>query len=331
MPGAHEGRKSYTALHLSLVGIYTAGLAYEIEIPDHLIRSLLEAALSNEPSGSRTLQNTGASAAYAMGASDRERERLMRQGTILREPLAAAFRAAGITPGMRVLDIGSGVGDVSILAAEMVGTSGSVVGLDRDAASIAWATRRVAEAGFANIQFRAGEFGEFSDPQPFDALVGRFILMYLPDPVATLRHLGKYLRGGARIAFMELDLTVPSSRLPATPDYRIHETWMSEVFRRSGVRVDMGMRLYHTYRDAGFVDSATLVSHLSGCGVSRAMIDYVVETVRSILPKILEFGIATREEVGIDTLAERMEAQVREADPQWVGTRYIGGWATKPG
>jgi SAM-dependent methyltransferase len=78
---------------------------------------------------------------YAMGSTDRERQRLMRQGEVLREPLAAAFRAAGIGPGMRVLDIGSGAGDVALLAAELVGPTGSVVGLDRDAASVAWETR----------------------------------------------------------------------------------------------------------------------------------------------------------------------------------------------
>jgi hypothetical protein len=69
------------------------------------------------------------------------------------------------------------------------------------------------------------------------------------------------------------------------------------------------MRLYHTYRDAGFVDSATMISHLSRCGVNRQMVDYFVETIRSLPPKILQFGIATPEEVGIDTLAERMERQ----------------------
>jgi len=45
----------------------------------------------------------------------------MRQGAFLRDITATAFRAAGIGPGMRVLDIGSGVGDVALLAAELAG------------------------------------------------------------------------------------------------------------------------------------------------------------------------------------------------------------------
>ncbi len=59
----------------------------------------------------------------ALGATDRERERLMRQGGFLRELTAAGLRAAGITTGMRVLDLGSGAGDVGMLAADLVGTS----------------------------------------------------------------------------------------------------------------------------------------------------------------------------------------------------------------
>jgi ubiquinone/menaquinone biosynthesis C-methylase UbiE len=267
---------------------------------------------------------------YALGSSDRERQRLMQQGAVLREPLAAAFRAAGLAPGMRVLDIGSGAGDVAMLAAEFVGPTGSVVGLDRDPGSVAWATRRVADAGIKNIRFQAAEFHQFTDAQPFDALVGRFILMYLPDPIAILRHLATQLRSGAVIVFMEPDFDVPSRLVPEMPEFRRCGEWVGEALRRSGARVDMGMRLYHTYREAGFVETATLVSHMSGCGIRREMIDYFVETIRSILPKIEQYGIATREEVQIDTLAGRIEAAARATDPQWVATRHISAWAKKP-
>src|SRR5215467_1949832 len=269
-------------------------------------------------------------ASYAMGSTDRERQRLMLQGGILRQPLEAAFRAAGITTGMRVLDIGCGAGDVAMLAADLVGPKGFIVGLDRDAASVAWATRRVAEAGRTNIQFRAVEFDQFTDAAPFDALIGRFILLYLPDPVATLQHLAPSLRSGATIVFMEPDFTVPSSVYPPMPDFKDCGQWVTEALRRSGARVDMGMRLYHTYRDAGFLDTKTMVSQLSGCGVTRQMVDFFAETIRSLLPKIVEYGIATPEEVQIDSLGDRMFAAAREADPQWVGTPYISAWARKP-
>ncbi len=267
---------------------------------------------------------------YAMGSTDRERQRLIRQGAILRGFLEMAFRAAGIGPGMRVLDIGSGVGDVSLLAADLVGPQGAVVGVDRDPENVAWAVKRAVAADCSNIHFLASEFSKFTDAQPFDALVGRFILMYLPDPVATLKLLSRQLRSGAAIAFCEPDYTVLSTVVPEIPLLRQCEEWLREAFRRSGARVDMGMRLYQTFRDAGFVDTGITVSQLSGCGARREMIEFFVEGVRSILPKIEQFRIATREEVNIDSLADRLEAHAREVDPQWVSIRYISAWARKP-
>src|SRR4029077_5990709 len=112
-------------------------------------------------------------------------------------------------------------GAVCVVAADLVGPTGSVVGIDRDPASVAWASNRIAEAGYANIRFQTTEFHDFADSQPFDALVGRFILMYLPDPAATLRHLSQQLRPGAVIAFMEPDFTVDSSVFPEMPELRI--------------------------------------------------------------------------------------------------------------
>lgn len=265
-----------------------------------------------------------------MGFTDRERERLMRQGAIMREPTAATFRAAGIAPGMRVLDLGSGAGDVAMLAADLVGPTGSVLGLDRDVDSVAWAARRVTEAGYTNVRFQAGEFNEFTDPSQFDALVGRFILMYLPNPAAMLARLSPHLRSGSVIAFFEPDYTVLSVTIPDVPLFRQCEEWFVAAMRASGACVDMGMRLHQTYCKAGFMKAGSLVSHMSGCGVQPELTQFYCETIRSILPKIEQHNIASGDEVDIDTLADRLESAARTADPQWVGVRYIGAWAKKP-
>ncbi len=287
--------------------------------------------MANEPSASAPATGSASQASdYAMGSTDRERQRLMRQGAILRGFLASAFRTAGIEAGMRVLDLGCGVGNVAMLAADLVGPTGSVVGIDRDAASVAWARKRVSDAGYANIRFQTTEFHDFADSEPFDALVGRFVLLYLPDPAGTLRHLSQQLRSGAVIAFMEPDFTVDSRIFPDMPQFKDCGRWISEALRRSGARIDMGMRLYAACRDAGFVKTATEVSHLSGCGCSREMADFFAETIRSILPKIIQYGIATAEEVQVDKLADRMHAACRDIDPQWVGSRCISAWARKP-
>ena len=74
---------------------------------------------------------------------------------------ARLLRDAGIRPGMHVLDVGSGAGDVSLIAAELVGPSGSVIGVDRDGPSVELAGRRARAAGLTE-KFS----GPWSGPAP---------------------------------------------------------------------------------------------------------------------------------------------------------------------
>ncbi len=112
---------------------------------------------------------------YALGSTDAEHERLIRQAARLTPLTERLFREAGIGAGQRVLDLGSGVGDVAMLAARLVGPSGEVVGIERDPRSIARARARVAEAGLRNVSFIESDVSQIPDCKFFDAAVGRFI------------------------------------------------------------------------------------------------------------------------------------------------------------
>src|SRR6266403_1921093 len=161
------------------------------------------------------------------------------------------FRDAGVGPGQRVLDIGSGVGDVAMLAAKLVGPSGEVVGVERDPGSIARARARVADVGLRNVTFTQSDVSQISSSKPFDAVVGRFILMFLPDPLAVLRSLTPLVRPGGVVAFHELSwapFLLLAARLPLwfAATSVIHET-----FRRSGANTEMGFALYQIFQQAG--------------------------------------------------------------------------------
>src|SRR5262245_65765231 len=99
---------------------------------------------------------------YVLGRSVHEYERLMLQARMLRPYTEKFFRAAGLVPGMRVLDVGSGVGDVALLAADIIGPGGRVLGIDRDADALANARRRTEEQGCASwVEFEASNLDEF--------------------------------------------------------------------------------------------------------------------------------------------------------------------------
>src|SRR5262249_22021 len=140
---------------------------------------------------------------YPLGHTDAEHERLIRQAACVGPITERFFREAGIGPGQRVLDLGSGAGDVAVVVARTVGPSGEGGGIGGDRNSIAKGSARVIEAGFHNVIFKESNVNEILDEKPFDAAVGRFILMYLPDPVATLRSISQVVRPGGVIVFQE--------------------------------------------------------------------------------------------------------------------------------
>src|SRR5512132_1363551 len=143
------------------------------------------------------------SADYPLGNTDAEHERLIRQAARVAPVTERFFREAGIELGQRVLDLGFGVGDVAMLVARLVGPSGEVVGVERDPRSIARARARVLEAGLRNVSFTQSDVSQISASEPFDAAVGRFILMWLPDPAPVLRQLSLLVRPGGVVAFQE--------------------------------------------------------------------------------------------------------------------------------
>src|SRR5262249_61194539 len=90
---------------------------------------------------------------YVLGATSHEHDRLIRQALILEPFTERLLHDAEIGPGLRVLDIGSGVGDVAMIAARLVGPSGAVVGVEPEAATLSVARARAATAAICNLSF----------------------------------------------------------------------------------------------------------------------------------------------------------------------------------
>src|SRR6185503_9827215 len=100
-------------------------------------------------------------ASYVMGHDDRERRRLSLQASILNPLSDHLLRRAGVSAGLRVLDIGCGVGELSMVAARLVGRSGRVTGIDIDEGALALAAARAREQGLNHIDFVHGDICAF--------------------------------------------------------------------------------------------------------------------------------------------------------------------------
>jgi 2-polyprenyl-3-methyl-5-hydroxy-6-metoxy-1,4-benzoquinol methylase len=126
---------------------------------------------------------------YVLGHADVEVQRLLLQGRLYNHYTEHALRLAGLRPGMRVLDVGCGPGEVSFVAARLVGRNGSVLGIDAAADIIEVARARAAAQDLRHVSFQATPIAEVVLDEPVDAVIGRLILMHLPDPASALRQL----------------------------------------------------------------------------------------------------------------------------------------------
>lgn len=258
-----------------------------------------------------------------------EPERLTVETRAYQQFTRELLQDAGLRPGMRVLEIGTGSGDVAMLAAEMVGPNGQVIGVDQSCETIEQAKERARSRGLENVQFECASLQEpLSVGSDFDALVGRLVLMYLPTPAVHLRRLVRHVKPGGFVAFQEINLLGARS-VPSTPTLELAENWVRETFARSGIEVQMGPKLHGVFRAAGLPSPEMRVDGLISAseGVVPAL---MTDVIRTILPMIEHIGLATRDEVDIDTLEDRMRAELEAEDATLSSPLLVGAWARLP-
>ncbi len=268
--------------------------------------------------------------AYLMGRSEAETRRLMAQHQLYSRFTRRLLEDAGIAEGMKVLDVGSGAGDVALLAAELVGPRGSVVGVDQDPGVLDTARARAEASGLTNVSFHAGDLSEGVTDDDFDAVVGRLVLLYVPDPAETLRVLVERLKPRGIVAFGEFNF-LPESMVtrPPTPSGESLWAWMQAVVGGIGLDPATGYHLRNTFLDAGLPDPEMNVCAPVGGGPDFPGYDYGAESLRSMLPLILKLGIATEEEVEIDTMAQRLRAEVVASGGVIKTPELVGAWTRK--
>jgi SAM-dependent methyltransferase len=275
-----------------------------------------------------TNTNFGA-ASYALGYAENEQRRLMHQAALLAPCTERLFRAAGIGPGDHVLDIGSGIGDVSILVSHLVGPTGAVIGVERDPNSIAKAEARVAAASLRNVSFLQLDAGAAAIPRGFDAIVGRFILMYLPDPVQALRSLKIHLRPGGAIAFLEPSWKAVRAISKHLPLYSACAAVIVDSFKSCGANPEMGTAMHKAFLRAGLPEPNMHIDTFLGADpdFARAMCDLL----RSLEPRARANGVSLERIGHPDTLEERLLAELRDSGEAiaWL-CGHVSAWCHLP-
>jgi SAM-dependent methyltransferase len=271
----------------------------------------------------------GGQSFYALGHSEQELQRLSHQGQVFGPFTRRLFEEAGVSQGMSVLDVGCGSGDVAFLAADLVGPSGEVVGVDRERTAVDWANARAHSRGTRNVKFVEGDPAEMEFDQQFDAVVGRLVLMYYPDPVDTVRKLMRHVRPGGLLVFQEIDLANACS-MPVAPLFERSMTWIKQTLSGTGARIQMGLELYPVFVAAGLPGPSMRIDALICGGPQCPLFEVVAELIQSLLPVMEELNIASAAEAQVSTLAERMRDEVVALNGIVRSAGFIGAWSRKP-
>lgn len=261
---------------------------------------------------------------YPLGSADSEHERLIRQAAWVAPHTERFFRQAGIAPGQRVLELGSGVGDVAAIVGRLVGASGEVLGVERDDRSLARARARMQELGLPQVHFLHTDVTALPADQPFDAAVGRYILMYLKEPAAVLRGLAQRVRPGGVIAFLDTSFRSFLEECEGLPLWRDAARIMTETFRRSGTNTEMGAQLPAAFLGAGLPEPRTETYALTGSE------HWMADVLASLRPQIEELRLPTGTLGELGTLHERLMEEVRSRGRAVPLPQMMGAWVRVP-
>jgi ubiquinone/menaquinone biosynthesis C-methylase UbiE len=263
---------------------------------------------------------------YALGHDNVEVQRLLLQGRLYNDYSEHALQLAGLRPGMRVLDVGCGPGDVSFIAARLVGRRGTVLGVDAAPEMIALARARADKQGLSTVHFTQAAIDAVAVDEPFDAIVGRLILMHLPDPVATLRQLSTLVRPGGVIAFSENDIPEAGS-IPDIPLFSQVTAGIARAFEAMGLSPRFGTTLHTIFADAGLGSPQLTLGTPIGTAADFDILAYAAEVWRLISPIAQQQGFAIDELADIDNFVPRFREQALAANAVITMPPLITAWA----
>jgi ubiquinone/menaquinone biosynthesis C-methylase UbiE len=214
------------------------------------------------------------------------------------------------------------------MAAQIVGPTGSVIGVDQSAEAVALASQRAEAAGLDHVRFITADLSEFTLAEPVDALVGRLVLMYFADPAVVLRRLAGLVKRNGLVIFHEMDLPATKS-WPTCPLFELANQRIQQTFSRAGADIQTGLKLNRIFQEAGLPAPQMLQAARVESGPASAAYSQITQITRTLLPLMARTGVATAAEVEVDTLADRLRAAAVAQNATLLAPPFIGAWTRK--
>lgn len=271
---------------------------------------------------------------YHMGHTNEELDRLERQGHFLLPQTRALFLRAGLREGMRVLDFGCGVGDVSLLAASLVGSTGEVFGIDLSPDAVGIARARAEARGLPNVRFHTGHehaVDAILEGRKLDALVGRLVLIHQSDPVATVCHLASHLRPGGVIAFHEIETM--ARWWSSHPNHLLEQIWrwVAGLEARGVFQRDVGLQLKRAFVRLGIQDGLVIREGRVTLANDAEANDWLLRFAATIATPVQRMGLGSPEDRPLEDLIAELLADPASREAMNIPAYLTGATGTLPG
>jgi SAM-dependent methyltransferase len=264
---------------------------------------------------------------YVFGHSSEELERLTFQAQVLRAATLRLLSDMGVETGMRVLDLGCGAGDVAMLVGTIVGSSGSVLGIDRSQEAVKLAAHRSALAGLSHVVFEMCDVDDFATSELFDCVIGRYVVVHQPDPVAFIRKAASLTKPGGALGFHEILLLDPLvESYPQVPMWNRAGDWIVAAIRAAAPHHDAASRLVEHFSDAGLESPTLFCERPIGGGEDSLMYRWAFEGVRGVYPHLVRMGVIEEGAEDLLTFEHRMRAEAVKSRSQLMGPTQISAW-----
>jgi SAM-dependent methyltransferase len=231
---------------------------------------------------------------------------------------------AGLTTGMNVADFGCGTGTMTRTIASMVGSSGSVTGVDVSRAQLEEARRLSAQERLSNVRFIEADACASTLPRnTFDVVYCRFLLLHLTNPAACLTEMWEILKPGGVLVVEDGDVAAAAS-IPRTVLDRFVDLY-SRLGAVRGLNYSIANGLGHLVADAGFSVAGLKVHQpAERAGASGLLLKWSIEEAG---PAFVETGLITAEQ--LEQGLTEMQAVLTDPNILALAPRMFSVWGRK--
>jgi SAM-dependent methyltransferase len=261
---------------------------------------------------------------YVLRGGDEGAKRLQLLARLKWPTTRRVLHRVGLRRGLRCLDVGCGIGEVTMLMAGWVGSEGRAVGIDANPAYVEMA-RQQARRLSLNAEFRCGHAADLADEAAFDLVFARFLLCHLPEPARVIERMVRAARPGGIVVGEDLDFSGHFC-YPQCHAFQRYVKLFTEAVARNGGDALIGPRLLGLWLDAGLKNVRLhVVQPTFWQGEGKLMAQVTLEHTRE---KLLAAGLIAAAE--LDSLLVELDAFARTPRTILSMPRIFQVWGRKP-